>query len=87
MNEPKKVYWDACAWLGLLNAEQAKHSALEYVWQKAVRREVIIWTSAFCIAEVYRAKCEGEWVALDPANDDKINNLFEQDFVEVVPLD
>ncbi len=87
MNEPTKVYWDACAWLGLINGEAEKLQALEYVWSKAEHGEVQIWTSAFCIAEVYRTKCEGERAELDPADDAKINNLFDQDFVEVVQLD
>jgi len=82
-----RVYWDACAWLGLLNGEAEKSQHLEIVWQEAELGKVEIWTSAFCIAEVYRVKCEGEWAAISPENDLKINNLFDQDFVKIVYLD
>ena len=87
MSEPVNVYWDACAWLGLLNEEPEKHADLDFVWEKAKRGQVRIWTSAFCIAEVHRVKCENEWAAVSQENDDKINNLFDQDWVEVVYLD
>lgn len=87
MSDRRRVYWDACAWLGLLNGEADKNAGLMQVWRKAEQGELEIWTSAFCIAEVYRLKCEDEWTALVPENDAKINNLFDQDFVKVVQLD
>lgn len=87
MSDLLRVYWDACAWLGLLNGEPAKRQALEAVWMKAESGELKIWTSAFCIAEVYKTKCEGESTGLLQEHDDKINNLFDQDFVVVVQVD
>lgn len=87
MTERMRVYWDACAWLGLLNGETEKSQALEYVWRKAEKGEIEIWTSAFSYAEVYRVKCEGQWSSLVQENDDKINNLFDQDFVKIVQVD
>lgn len=87
MTDGLKVYWDACAWLGLLNQESDKRQGLETVWRMAERGEVEIWTSAFCIAEVYKVKCEGDWASLSPENDASINNLFDQDFVKIVQLD
>lgn len=87
MTEAKRVYWDACAWLGLLNGEAEKQQALEHVWLKAQKGELEIWTSAFCLAEVYRLKCEGKPAAIAPENDAKIDNLFDQDFVKVVQVD
>lgn len=87
MNDLRRIYWDACAWLGLLNGEGEKQAALEHVWAKALNGQIEIWTSAFCIAEVYRLKCETEWSALSPEHDQKINDAFEQDFVKVVQLD
>lgn len=87
MSDRRKVYWDACAWLGLLNGEQDKAAHLEVVWRKAQRGELEIWTSSFCIAEVYRLKCEKGATGLSPENDAKINNLFDQDFVYLVQLD
>jgi predicted nucleic acid-binding protein len=87
MAEHRRVYWDACAWLGLLNGEGDKLQALQHVWAKAQTGEIEIWTSAFCLAEVYRLKCEGKWTALEPENDAKIDNLFDQDFVKIVQMD
>lgn len=87
MTEARKIYWDSCAWLGLLNGEPEKLQALQYVWGKARSGEVVIWTSAFSLAEVYKAKCEGKWEALSPEYDAKIDDLFDQDFVKVVQVD
>ena len=87
MADHRRVYWDACAWLGLLNGEGDKLIALQHVWAKAKGGELQIWTSAFCLAEVYKLKCEGEWTALEPENDAKIDNLFDQDFVKIVQVD
>lgn len=87
MTEAKRVYWDACAWLGLINGETDKAQALEYVWQRAKKGDAEIWTSSFSRAEVYRVKCEGDWTALDEANDAKIDALFDQDFVKTVQVD
>ena len=87
MNEHVRIYWDACAWLGLLNGEQEKRAALEHVWEKAKKGDIQIWTSAFCIAEVYRLKCEKQWASLCEENDAKIENMFNQDFVRIVQVD
>lgn len=87
MTDRKKVYWDACAWLGLINGEQDKAAELEVVWSKAEHGEVEIWTSAFCIAEVYKAKCEAGKVSLSPEYDEQIDNLFDQPFVHITQVD
>ncbi len=87
MNDPRRVYWDACAWLGLLNGETDKQFALQHVWGKALRGEVEIWTSSFCLAEVYKTKCEGGTAALSPDGDKQIDDMFDQDFVKVVQVD
>ncbi len=87
MNERKRIYWDACAWLGLLNKEADRTADLELVWKKAEHGEVEIWTSAIGVAEVYKMKCEGKIVELSPEHDAKIDALFDQDFVQVVQVD
>jgi predicted nucleic acid-binding protein len=87
MSEVRNVYWDSCAWLGLLNEDADKFQALEVVWNMAKAGKLRIWTSALSIAEVYRVKCEGQWDAIDPANDDLINDMFDQDWVNVVQVD
>ncbi|MEL7685493.1 PIN domain-containing protein [Citromicrobium bathyomarinum] len=87
MTERRRVYWDACAWLGLISGEPDKATELEVVWRKAERGEVEIWTSAFCIAEVYKVKCEKGRIGLSPEYDAQIDNLFDQDFVHVTQVD
>jgi len=87
MTDRKKVYWDACAWLGLINGEDGKSADLEFVWSKAEHGEAEIWTSAFCLAEVYKVKCGGEKVGLLPEGDAQIDNLFDQPFVNIVQVD
>lgn len=87
MTDPRRVYWDACAWLDLLNGEREKLSALQHVWGKASRGEVEIWTSAFCLAEVYKAKCEGGSASLGAEGDQLLDDMFDQDFVKVVQVD
>jgi predicted nucleic acid-binding protein len=87
MIDPRRVYWDACAWLGLLNGESEKLAALQHVWGKASKGEVEIWTSAFCLAEVYKAKCEGGAASLGPEGDQQLDDMFDQDFVKVAQVD
>lgn len=87
MSDRKKVYWDACAWLGLINGEADKAEDLEFVWRKAEHGEVEIWTSTFCLAEVYKVKCENGKTGLASEADAQIDNLFDQDFVHLVQVD
>ncbi|NYF31144.1 PIN domain-containing protein [Sphingopyxis sp. JAI108] len=87
MAEKKRVYWDACAWLGLLNGETEKMQALQHVWESARLGHVEIWTSAFCIAEVYKVKCDGQWANGAADSDARIDGLFDADFVKVVQVD
>lgn len=87
VTDTKKVYWDACAWLGLLNGESDKARELEVVWRKAELGEVEIWTSAFCIAEVYKVKCESGQTSIAPGDDDKIDYMFDQGFVYIAQVD
>jgi predicted nucleic acid-binding protein len=87
MADKKRVYWDACAWLGLINGETEKMQALQHVWESARLGHVEIWTSAFCIAEVYKVKCDGQWATGAADSDARIDALFDADFVKVVQVD
>ncbi len=83
----RKVYWDACAWLGLINAETKKHRELRLVWDSAKLGAYEIWTSAFCYAEVFKAKCEEGDVRLKEQSDAAIDSMFEQPHVKRVQVD
>ena len=82
------VYWDSCAWLGLINAEPEKVRALEYVYESARRGDFIIWTSTIAYVEVFRIASEVN--APRPYGDeglDKIKEVLEQSFIERIPFD
>jgi predicted nucleic acid-binding protein len=51
-------YWDANAFLGLLNGEQAKLTACQSVLDAAEQGRIVIVTSALTIAEVLHIKNE-----------------------------
>ena len=87
MAKTRKVYWDACAWLGLVNGESRKLRELEIVWKMAERGEIQIWTSTLSLAEVYKTKYEKESRSLLATHDVKIDNMFDQPFVEKVQVD
>lgn len=53
----------------------------------AERGEIQIWTSALSLAEVYKTRCEKETRYLLIDNDAKIDNMFDQSFVEKVQID
>lgn len=86
---PKRVYWDACTWIALIQKEKIqKGSRIEdretmckAVIESAKRNKLEILTSAFCLAEV----CKNE--DLRDNSTDKIAEFFENDFILVVALD
>ena len=55
---PRRVYWDSCTFLGLLNAEPAKVTACRAVWDEGEGKKTHIYTSFFAFAEVIKMKCE-----------------------------
>jgi predicted nucleic acid-binding protein len=82
------IYWDACAWLGLLNKEAAKHRELDIMWQRGRRGEVRILTSALSMVEVFKKKCEGlDAKPLTDETEAEIAALFEEDHVVRVQLE
>lgn len=97
MAKVQRVYWDSCAWLGLLNRESERIQELELIWYKAERGEIEIWTSTISQMEVCKLaserdalkiqgnKAKGE--ILTNENLALIENVFDQPFVKRVPLD
>jgi predicted nucleic acid-binding protein len=88
MAELRRVYWDACVWLGLINGEPKKQRAVEYVYTAARSGAYEIWTSTMSYVEVYRIK--GEELNPKPYSTsalDKIEEMFEQEFVKLIPID
>lgn len=84
----RRYYWDACAWLGLINRESKKHRELQIIWNKAKRGDCEIVTSALSQVEVFKKKCEkGDPKPLSEENDKEISDLFRQPYVLRVQLD
>ncbi len=88
MAKTERFYWDACAWLGLLNNESAKHRELAIIWKRAENGECEILTSTVSQVEVFKKKCEREDPKpLSPENDAIIAEMFEQPHVVLAQLD
>ena len=88
MAKTKRVYWDSCAWLGLLNGEPDKRRELEIIYNSARDGIYELWTSTYSQVEVYRYKFEENterpW---SEANTKKIEQFFLQPFIRLVPVD
>lgn len=82
-----RVYWDSCAWLGLLNGEVEKKRELEIVYTNARNGHCELWTSTLSMVEVRRLKLEQyDPKPLKADHLKLIANLFRQPFIKPVPL-
>jgi predicted nucleic acid-binding protein len=77
------VYWDANAFLGLINAEPDKLPAAQDVWDASEKGLVTIITSALTVAEVIHAKSAGK---VDPSKRQLVNDFFRRPNLVVEPL-
>jgi predicted nucleic acid-binding protein len=86
---PKRVYWDACSWIALIQKEKIyENGKLEdremlcrAVVEAAKQNKLEIVTSAFCLAEVCKNK------DVRDQSPDKIAAFFENDYLLLVALD
>jgi predicted nucleic acid-binding protein len=82
-----KLYWDSCAWLGLLNGEADKKRELEIVYSHAKKGHYEIWTSTISMTEVRHLKDEkSDPKPLSQENLRIISNIFRQPFVKPIPV-
>lgn len=85
--DPRRVYWDACAWIGFINEEPAKIGPLRYLWERAQQGEYEIWTSVYSYLEVLKiSEVSGDPISLEESNR-RIDEMFQQPFVQRVQLD
>jgi predicted nucleic acid-binding protein len=84
---PLKVYWDSCAWIGLVNAEADKLHPLRAIWEDAQKGKYEIWTSAYVHLEVFKAKNEKGDPLSPHESDERIEAMLTQPFVKRVQLD
>jgi predicted nucleic acid-binding protein len=82
-----KYYWDACAWIGLIQQEPDKIGSLRHVMELAQKGQVEIWTSAFTLAEVFKRRCGGDQVGLNLSDDSAFEDYLTQDYVQRVQVD
>lgn len=84
---PKRVYWDSCTFLGLINQEPGKVNECTAVWNEAAKGEVSIYTSFFTFAEVFKTKCDSPAKPLSDEEDKKIEQLLRQQWIRPVVVD
>lgn len=88
MADPKKVYWDACTWLSLINQQAGRAECCRYVISEARAGNIEIWTSAFTLAEVFKKSIgDGKPLSLDESKDLEFEQYIQQDFLVVVQVD
>ena len=86
-NFKPKYYWDACIWITLISdRHSSRGQACEYVLEQAKAEECEIWTSSFCLAEVFKRKCDGVPVGLAVEHDTYFEELIEQEFTQKVSV-
>lgn len=87
MGKPARVYWDTCAWIGLLNGEPDKKRDLESVYTDARNGKTELWTSTLSMVECRFIDQERETPRPYSEEHDKtINDIFRQPFVKPISL-
>jgi predicted nucleic acid-binding protein len=84
---PRRLYWDSCSFLGLINPSEPKHPDCRAVWEQAKRGDAILFTTFFTFAEVFKAKCEGTTKPLAEAQDRQIEAMLRQSWVQPMLVD
>lgn len=88
MADKPKYYWDACAWIALIQQESDRFDSLSYVIEEAKAGNVELWTSSFTLAEVYKRPCGApEQSGLSADEDAIFEDYILQSFVQRVQVD
>jgi predicted nucleic acid-binding protein len=84
----RRLYWDADVWISLIKKEAGRVDVCLHFITEAEKGNVEIWTSAFTLAEVFKAKLNGGSTQLDAgANDKAFEDFLTKEFVILVALD
>jgi predicted nucleic acid-binding protein len=84
---PRRVCWDACVWIALIQGETIVEGGVDRatrckaVIEQAKKAKIEIAMSALCLAEVCRNK------DIKDADPQKISDFFEQDYLLLVNVD
>lgn len=87
MADKVRIYWDACVWISMVNGYAAREANCLDVIRRARDGELEIWTSSLSLAEVFKAKVNGDHLALEEVKDQAFADYIEQDFVQEVQVD
>ena len=87
MADKIRYYWDACAWIALIQQEPGRFDSLKYIAEEAKAGRVEIWTSNFTLAEVYKRPIDSGQISLLPENDKAFEDSILQAFVQRVQVD
>lgn len=85
--EPKRIYWDSCAWLGLINDENNKWLGCQYVMSLAHKGLVEILASTFVLAEVFKTRCDEPYKMLAEERDIILEDYFSEEFIIKASVD
>jgi predicted nucleic acid-binding protein len=81
------VYWDACAWIGLINSEPKKIHPLRTIWEEAQKGKYEIWTSVYSYVEVFKVKSENGDELTPDLSDKAVEDLLTQPYVKRAQID
>lgn len=87
MSNPVRIYWDACAWIGLVNEEPEKVHALRLVWEAAKHGKCEIWTSTYIYMEFMKGKLPHGKPYTPEENDASVETMLSQSYVKRIQLD
>lgn len=87
MADLPKYYWDACAWIALIQQEAGRFDDLQYVVEQARAGKALIYTSNFTLAEVFKRPCDGEQKGTTIVEDTEFEAFMLQDLVTRVQVD
>jgi predicted nucleic acid-binding protein len=85
--EDKRVYWDSCVWIALIDEESGRVDRCQSQIRQATGGSFEILTSSLTLAEVYKFKCGSEAKALAIAKDAEFEKYLRQRFVVQIQLD
>ena len=83
----RRVYWDANAWIGMLNDEPDKRTPLRVIWEAAARGEFSILTSTYSYLEVMYGLNEHGMPYPPEENDARVFTMLDQPYVVRVQFD
>lgn len=91
MHKTKRIYWDACIWIAVINEERSvsigggktenRFAMCEAVMEQAKSGDLEIVVSAFTLAEVCKSP------EAKDENTGKLPNFLDHEFMIVVPVD